>query len=91
MGDRLVVSRISCVMDEGAGFELTFGENERFGLSIDGEHIVTGSAATGEDARSTFIQLCPEQPDWAASRQVRVACTRDADLMTSVTTIGAGP
>jgi hypothetical protein len=50
-----------------------------------------GAVETCEYDRTEIIRLCPAQPDWAAIRQVRVACTRDAGLLIAVTTIGADP
>jgi hypothetical protein len=55
---------------------------------MEGETIVSGSAETKREAGAAVITLSPTQPDWAVARQVRVACSRDGDLLTAVTTIG---
>jgi hypothetical protein len=91
VGERLVVSRISRVTGEGPGLDLTFDARGRFGLSMDGESIIVGAVDTRQNARDTVIELFPVEPDWAVTRQVRIACGRSADRFTFVTTIGATP
>ncbi len=61
-----------------------------FSLAMEGETIVSGSAAVKRQAGTTVITLSPTQPDWATAREVRVTCSRDGDLLTAVTTIGRG-
>jgi hypothetical protein len=87
-GDRLAVSRISRVTEAGSELDMIFEEEGRFRIMMDGQPIVMGAVETCEHAGTDIIRLCPVQPDWAAIRQVRVACTRDADLLTEVTMIG---
>jgi hypothetical protein len=91
-GDGLRVTRIGCVADERlqGGLDLGFDEAGHFSLAMEGETIVSGSAATKQQAGTTVITLSPTQPEWAAARQVRVTCSRDGDLVTAVTTIGRG-
>ena len=92
-GAELSITRISRMAEQESlrGLDLTFDQAGRFGLSIDGEDIVTGSAEITGDGEAAVISLYPAQPDWAATRQVRVTCSRRGDLLTAVTTIGAGP
>ena len=68
--------------------DLAFDEAWHFSLTMEGETIVSGSAAAKRQAGTTVITLSPTQPEWAAAREVRVTCSRDGDLMTAVTTIG---
>lgn len=89
IGDGLRVTRIGYLADgrrEG-GLDLAFEEAGRFGLAMEGETIVSGSAAAKRQARATVIALSPTQPAWAAAREVRVTCSRDGDLVTAATTI----
>jgi hypothetical protein len=55
---------------------------------MEGEAIVFGSVEAKRQAGMAVITLSPTQPDWAVARQVRVACSRDGDLLTAVTMIG---
>jgi hypothetical protein len=89
-GDGLRVTRIGCLADGRlqGGLDLGFDEAGRFSLAMEGETIVSGSAATKRQAGMAVITLSPTQPEWAAARQVRVTCSRDGDLVTAVTTIG---
>jgi hypothetical protein len=92
VGEQLAITRVSRTEQDGpqGGFDLTFDAG-RFDLSIDGEAIVTGTAEMTGDAEAAVITLRPAQPDWAVTRQVRVVCSRNGDLVTAATTIGAGP
>jgi hypothetical protein len=89
--DGLRVTRIGCLADgrPQGGLDLAFDEAGHFSLAMEGETIVSGSAAVKRQA-GTVITLSPTQPKWAAAREVRVtcACARDGDLVTAVTTIG---
>ncbi|MGY2902092.1 hypothetical protein [Bradyrhizobium sp. URHC0002] len=89
-GDGLRITRIGSLADgkPQGGLDLAFDEAGRFSLAMEGETIVSGSAATKREAGAAIITLSPTQPDWAVARQVRVACSRDGDLLTAVTTIG---
>jgi hypothetical protein len=91
-GDGLRVTRIGCLADGSAqgGLELAFDEAGDFSLAMEGETIVSGSAAAKRQAATALITLSPTQPEWAAARQVRVTCSRDGDLVTAMTTIGRG-
>lgn len=77
------------VVPEG-GLDLAFTTAGCFGLAMEGVGIVSGSAEVKRQTGATVIVLSPVQPDWAIPRQVRVACSRDGDLVTAVTTIGRG-
>jgi hypothetical protein len=70
------------------GLDLAFTAAERFELAMDAERIVSGSVEVKRQAGATVIVLSPTQPDWAIPRQVNVACLRDGDRLTAVTTIG---
>ena len=89
-GDGLRVTRIGYLADgrPQGGLDLAFDEAWHFSLTMEGETIVSGSAAAKRQAGTTVITLSPTQPEWAAAREVRVTCSRDGDLMTAVTTIG---
>jgi hypothetical protein len=89
-GDGLRITRIGSLADGRplGGLDLTFDEAGHFGFAMEGETIVSGSAETKREAGAAVITLSPTQPDWAVARQVRVACSRDGDLLTAVTTIG---
>ena len=89
-GERLAVNRITRANGDAAALELTFDDTGHFRLAMAGESIVTGAVDISRDATGAVISLRPAQPAWAAARPVRVACTRRADLLTCVTTIGAG-
>jgi hypothetical protein len=91
-GDGLRITRIGCLADgrPQGGLDLAFDEAGRFSLAMEGETIVSGSAAVKRQAGTTVITLSPTQPEWAAAREVRVTCSRDGDLVTAVTTIGRG-
>ena len=71
------------------GLDLAFVSG-RFDLAMEGERIVSGSVQVKPQTDATVIVLSPTQPDWAIPRQVNVACSRDGDLLTAVTTIGRG-
>jgi hypothetical protein len=88
----LRVTRIGYLADgmPQGGLGLAFDEAGRFSLAMEGETIVSGLAATKQQAGATVIALSPTQPAWAAAREVRVTCSRDGDLVTAVTTIGRG-
>jgi hypothetical protein len=88
----LRVTWIGCLADGSAqgGLELAFDEAGDFSLAMEGETIVSGSAAAKRQAATALITLSPTQPEWAAARQVRVTCSRDGDLVTAMTTIGRG-
>jgi hypothetical protein len=89
-GDGLRITRIGYLADRISreGLELVFDEAGCFSLAMDGETIVSGSAEIARDATTTMVSLSPAQPDWAVARLVRVACSRDGDLLTATTTIG---
>jgi hypothetical protein len=89
-GDGLRVTRIGYLADgmPQGGLDLAFDEAGRFSLAMEGETIVSGLAATKQQAGTAVITLSPTQPDWAARREVRVTCSRDGDLLTAVTTVG---
>jgi hypothetical protein len=91
-GDGLRVTRIGCLADGRlqGGLDLAFDEAGHFSLAMEGETIVSGSAAVKRQAGTAVITLSPTQPEWAAAREVRVTCSRDGDLVTAVTTIGRG-
>jgi hypothetical protein len=60
-----------------------------FSLTMDGAgDLVGGRVAMAQSPTGSVIILRPNRPAWAASRAVRVACTRDGDTMRAVTTIG---
>jgi len=87
-GERLRITRIGCQAD--GGLDLAFPKSGRFSLAMDGEMIVSGSAAVKRQAEADIITLSPTQPDWAVAREVRVTCSRDGDRWTATTTIGGG-
>jgi hypothetical protein len=91
-GDGLRVTRIGCLADGRlqGGLDLAFDEAGHFSLAMEGETIVSGSAAVKRQAGTAVITLSPTQPEWAAAREVRVTCSRNGDLVTAVTTIGRG-
>lgn len=86
----LRITRIGCSADgkTDGGLDLALSELGRFSLAMDGETIVSGSAAVQRQAGTDVITLSPTQPDWAMARQVRVTCSRDGDRLTAETTIG---
>jgi hypothetical protein len=88
-GDGLRVTRIGCLADgrPQGGLDLGFDEAGHFSLAMEGETIVSGSAAAKRQGGTAVITLSPTQPEWAAARQVRVTCSRDGGLVTAVTTI----
>jgi hypothetical protein len=88
-GERLAANRITRANGDAA-LELTFDDTGHFRLAMGGEGIVAGSVDIRRDATGAVISLRPAQPDWAVARPVQVACTRRADVLTCVTTIGAG-
>jgi hypothetical protein len=89
-GEGLRITRIGSLADgkPQGGLNLAFHEAGRFSLAMEGETIVSGSAAAKRQAGTAVITLSPTQPVWAAARQVRVTCSRDGDLLTAVTMIG---
>ena len=84
------ITRIRCLADGSpqGGLDFAFEEAGHFSLAMEGETIVSGSAAAKRQAGAVVVTLSPTQPDWAATRQVRVTCSRDGGLVTAVTTIG---
>ena len=91
-GDGLRITRIGCLADgrPQGGLDLGFDEAGHFSLAMEGETIVSGSAAVTRQAGTTVITLSPTQPEWAVAREVRVTCSCEGDLVTAVTTIGRG-
>jgi hypothetical protein len=92
IGEQLEITQIRCTAGEPLrdGFDLTFGANQGFRLSIDGARdLVTGTVNVARDAGCCVISLVPVRPDWATARRVTVTCSRSGDQLTSVTTIGA--
>jgi hypothetical protein len=87
VGEQLLVTRISrpAGLELQSGLHLTFGEGGKFRLSMENEDVVTGRVEINDN---TKIDLYPTLPRWASSRRVRVVCSRDGDLLTTVTRIG---
>ena len=91
-GEALRAIRIGKAAEAGPedGLDLAFTTAGRFDLAVDGEGIVSGSVEVKRQAAATVIVLSATQPDWAIPRRISVACSRDGDLLTAVTTIGRG-
>jgi hypothetical protein len=92
VGGRLEIRRISLRAEAGptGGLALAFDRDEGFSVSIEGgQDIVSGRLQIAERGDGLVICLSPRQPDWAASRIVRVSCSREGDLTRFVTTISS--
>jgi hypothetical protein len=88
---RLEVTRISLRAEAGpaGGLALAFDRDAGFSLSIEGgQDVVCGRLQIVERGDGLVISLSPLQPDWAADRIVRVACSREGDHVSFATTIG---
>lgn len=86
--------QVSQIFRTGEGTEGGFGlifETGRFVLSIDNaQALVTGRVELASDADGSSICLIPEHPNWAATRIVKVVCSKRGDEVRFVTTIGSG-